>query len=510
MNPGISAECRRHNVGPIAVTPERFRELRRLFDDALLQPPGVRAAWLADACGDDPKLRRQLEALLAADLTTGAAASRALFLVKPDGAPSDPPLEGRRIGHYTLGPEIGRGGMSVVYRATRTDRLFSREVAVKVVRADAADAERLKRFEQEREIVARLDHPNIARLLDGGTTDEGLHYSVIEYVEGERIDGYCDARQLDVHGRVALVRTICDAVQYAHQHLVIHRDLKPSNILVTGDGQVKLLDFGIAKLLEPGVEDTMNPAGRLMTVAYASPEQMKGERVSTQSDIYSLGVILYELLAGRRPHGGGTATPYELARAVCDEEPRPPSVAARELGAARASRLDAELDAIVLMALRKEPERRYASAASLDDDLRRYLAGLPVVAQPDSLRYRAHKFVQRHRAGVWVAAAGAVLIAASLLGMTWQARVAQVERARAEEQQPARWRNPDARRSSRRPRTRIAARPSARRPRHDSSSRLRRSSGPRPSASAATRPSSASGPIAGPAISAASAPRCWH
>jgi len=430
------------------MTPERFSHIRDLFEAALRQPSGQRSAWLLEACHGDEPLHAEVEKLLRADAVAedGFTLTPRAPLTSTHG-PGLPSLESSRIGQYEVLRELGRGGMGVVYLAKRADNVFSKPVAIKVLRPETLGTELRRRFDQEREIVARLDHPNIARLLDGGTTEDGLPYSVIEYVDGQPIDRYCDERHLDVSARLALVRTVCAAVQYAHQHLVIHRDLKPSNILVTPAGTVKLLDFGIAKVLDAGSDDTLmrdTTGGRPLTLAYASPEQIEGGHISTSSDVYSLGVILYELLTGQRPHAMAGALPHQLIHAICEEEPRLPSQAVsltadggRIAEATRAKlqrRLHGELDTIVMMALRKEPDRRYASVEKFSEDLGRHLSGLPVLAQADSAAYRARKFVGRHRAGVVAALMVFVSMAAAIAGTSWQARVASEEFRRAEAQ----------------------------------------------------------------------------
>ena len=312
--------------------------------------------------------------------------------------------------------------MSAVYLATRADDAYSKKVAVKVVR-HGGDLFGLKqRFRAERQILASLDHPGIARLLDGGTMPDGRPYLVMEHIEGAPLDRYCDERGLGVDARVDLFRQVCAAVQYAHQNLVVHRDLKPSNILVTGDGVPRLLDFGIAKLLD----DAAAPAGdptltgqRLMTPQYASPEQVRGGPITTATDVYSLGVVFYQLLAGRLPYPSGATTAGELERAVMEHDPLPPSAVVDEPKARR--KLRGDLDNIVMTALRKEPQRRYATVGLLAEDLRRYRERLPVTARPATVRYRAGKFVERHKAGVAAAAVALAVIVGLAATMTVQA-----------------------------------------------------------------------------------------
>ncbi len=300
--------------------------------------------------------------------------------------------------------------MGTVYRAVRDDDAFRKTVALKLVRAGRHSDYFERRFRQERQILAHLQHPNIATVLDGGTSEDGQPWLVMEHVEGQPITDFCAARGMGARERVALFRTVCGAVHYAHQNLVVHRDIKPANVLVDAHGAPKLLDFGIAKLLAAGVDPDVAPTATvvpMMTPDYASPEQVRGQTVTTASDVYSLGVLLYELLAGRRPYEVHADSLEAIVQAVCQTEPRPPSEAAP----AR-SELRGDLDTIVLKALRKEPERRYRSAHELSEDLRRHLEGLPVTARADTLGYRAGKFVRRHRTAV----AAALLVAASLVG----------------------------------------------------------------------------------------------
>jgi serine/threonine protein kinase len=363
------------------------------------------------------------------DVSSGNSSGRSL--------PSEP------VGPYRLLREIGRGGMGVVYLAVRDD-MPQRHVAVKLVHRGMAVGEILERFQRERSALAALSHPNIARLLDAGTTAAGEPYFVMEYVEGRPIDEYCDARRLTLGERLRLFRHVCAAVHHAHQNLVVHRDIKPRNILVTADGTPKLLDFGIAKLLNPALGalgDAPTETGlRVMTPEYASPEQVRGEPITTVSDVYSLGVVLFELLTGRRPYRLRTRVWKELERIICEEDPERPSTAISHvddgagssasagddasgsgetspgpassrtpevIGLARRERpvrlrraLEGDLDNIVLKALRKEPQRRYLSADQFAEDIQRHLDGLPVAARPDTLGYRASKFVGRHRGGV--------------------------------------------------------------------------------------------------------------
>jgi tetratricopeptide (TPR) repeat protein len=344
------------------------------------------------------------------------------FLEEPAlGEEAEDLLTGRQIGNYLLGEPIGEGGMGMVYRAVRVSD-FQKQVAIKLVKRGMDTDFILRRFRHERQVLAGLDHPNIARLLDGGAGEDGRPYLVMEYIEGTPITEYAERHGLGIRERLEIFRMVCAAVQYAHQNLVVHRDLKPANILVTAEGAPKLLDFGIAKLLEPDADATMT-AVRLMTPECASPEQVRGEPITTASDIYSLGVLLYQLLTGEQPYQFTTRTPAEVARVVCETVPKKPS---------KVRALADDLDNIALKAMHKEPARRYVSAEQLAEDVRRYLAGLPVSARKDTFGYRARKFAGRHRA----ATIAATLVAFSLIGgmgaTLWEAHVARTERARAE------------------------------------------------------------------------------
>ena len=420
------------------MTPQRFAEIDRLVSLALEREPDERATFVEQTCGADAELFQEVETLLKCHEQPGS------FLAEPpisllgefstqETGEVDAQINariGRRIGPYRLLAEIGHGGMGVVYRAVRDDDQYQKQVAIKVVQGGMDWSLVLGRFKAERQILANLEHPNIARLIDGGTTEEGCPYFSMEYVEGQTLDRYCASHQLSTRQRLELFRTICSAVHYAHQRLVIHRDLKPSNILVTEEGTPKLLDFGLAKLLSAEdcrVATLTGPP--MMTPEYASPEQVLGSTLTTATDLYSLGMVLYELLAGKRAYELKTRALPESLEVVCKIEPVPPSrVAPREI----ARRLSGDLDDIVLMALRKEPARRYASVQELSEDIRRHLEGLPVLARGDAASYRAAKFVRRHKAAV----AATALVGLSLLGGTVatarQARIAEANRELAE------------------------------------------------------------------------------
>ena len=423
------------------MTDDRWIQIQSLFDAALDHPPGERDPFLETACDGDAALLAEVRSLLAADADAhpllDSLALEAIVLpadVLPTGLR---PSEGDRIGPYRITAPLGHGGMGTVFLAERADGQFEQQVALKLIRGGVVSERLLRRFQSERQILARLNHPHIARLLDGGVTDDGQPYFAMEYVDGVPIDQYCDTNDGSVEERVRLVMTVCEAVEYAHRRLLVHRDLKPSNILVTEDGVVKLLDFGIAKMLADDGEDAGGPAltqtgHAVMTPAYAAPEQLQRAPVTTATDVYALGVVLYELLAGRRPFDLSDCSPAEVERIVCEQSPDPSSAVAPP---DRRRALRGDLDTIVLKALRTEPERRYASADQLTDDLQRVLEGRPVAARPDTAGYRAKKFVQRHRGGVAATLGVAVLIAVLVsfytVQLTQERDRAQIEAATA-------------------------------------------------------------------------------
>ena len=374
---------------------------------------------------------------------------------------------GGRLGPYRLIHEIGQGGMGTVYLGVRDDA-FQKRVAIKVLKRGMDTDSIVRRFRHERQILASLEHPFIASLLDGGSTPDGRPYFAMEYVDGQPIVAYCDRKGLDTAARLELFRHVCSAVQYAHQNLIVHRDIKPANVLVMGDGTPKLLDFGIAKLLNPELAgQTLAPTVpglQLMTPEYASPEQVRGEAVTTATDVYSLGVLLYELLAGRLPYRLTSRAPADIVRIVCESEPMRPSTAITTVdplpgGDAQPSadgqhdattssksdrrvtvdverlrrQLAGDLDNIILKALSKQPQRRYASVDQFSEDVRRHVMGLPVIARKDTWGYRTTKFVRRNRAVVGAIAATFAVLVAGIIGTTWQSRVARLERARAEQ-----------------------------------------------------------------------------
>jgi serine/threonine protein kinase len=433
------------------MTRERWAQIRQIFEAALDRPAKDRAAYLRRVCAGDGELCREVESLLESHdtsanflATPAAQLGQAMFArgefsrsdsFRGDEAGDYP--KGYRVGPYEFERRIGRGGMGSVWLASRSDHEFKMQVAVKVVRRGTDSQEILRRFRMERQVLAGLDHPNIARLIDGGSTPDGLPFLVMEYVEGTRIDQYCETRKVPITGRLQLFRAVCSAVQYAHQNLVVHRDIKAGNILVTTAGVPKLLDFGIAKLLRSDSSNVdisqTRPGLRPMTLDYASPEQIRGEPITTATDVYSLGVLLYKLLTGKMPYGAEVRSQAALLSAITEKDPLKPSTvilmdektavpdATQKLEAFSETRdsarkrlrkkLAGDLDTIILKALRKEPNQRYVSAEQFSADIQRYLDGRPVIARIDTPGYRLAKFLERN--GKAVAAAfgvGAALI----------------------------------------------------------------------------------------------------
>lgn len=404
------------------MTPERWRQVEEIFQGALDLSPDERTKFVLDACGTDETLKRDVQLLLAQHDSAGELLDEPLYANTELGmlesfAEEFDPMLGRRLGSYRIEREIGRGGMGAVYEASRADNEFNKRAAIKLVKRGMDTDFILRRFRKERQILAALDHPHIAGLLDGGTTEDGLPYFVMEFIEGQPLYSFCDTNKLNIIERLKLFRQICDAVHYAHQKQVVHRDIKPSNVLVTSDGVPKLLDFGIAKLLNPQIagditHDPTATAMRLMTPEYASPEQVQGAPTTPTTDVYSLGVLLYELLTGHRPYRLVNRAPHEIARVICEESPAPPSIiitraedllpnlfsgdestTLRQLYSTRSATpeslrkaLSGDLDSIVMQALRKEPEWRYQTAADLRDDITRFLEGRPVSDLPDPPR----------------------------------------------------------------------------------------------------------------------------
>jgi eukaryotic-like serine/threonine-protein kinase len=459
------------------IDPDRWARIDELFGAALDLPEADRQQFLAELCGEDQELFEAVQSLLDRVVVAEALIGESVDGFAPDILASLPPpggeaddeeagVAGRVVGPYRLVGELGRGGMGAVYLAERADGEFEKRVALKLVKRGMDTDEILRRFQSERRILASLEHPHIARLYDGGAAADGRPYLVMELVDGERITDYCDQRRLGISDRLAIFRSVCDAVQHAHQNLVVHRDIKPSNILVTADGTPKLLDFGIARLVEEDGDDGLRTRTgmRILTPEYAAPEQLRGERVTTATDVYALGAVLYELLAGWRPlerrgaprnamdgapaPGGPWGDSREGGRSLTDEGVDPaitrPSAAvhgslAATVAAARGTTPDrlgralrGDLDTVVMKALSGDPRDRYPSAQQLLEDLDRYREGLPVLARPPALFYRLAKFTRRHRVSVLAAS----LVLLSLLGglgaALWQAGEAKGARERAD------------------------------------------------------------------------------
>src|SRR5579871_2005161 len=400
-----------------SVEPDRWRRLEEIFLAAADLPKTERAVLLDAECGDDLDLRKDVESLLDSDDQSEGFIVRPLQAIAQNITDAEDVNVGHKIGPYRVLKTLGEGGMGKVYLAVRADDQYTREVAIKVMHASfGARPAMLARFRTERQILANLDHPNIARLLDGGVTDQGVPYLVMEYIDGMPLDRYCRTHSLPLEKRLRMLRSVCSAGEYAHNNLVVHRDLKPANILVAADGIPKLLDFGIAKMLHPEVVDAnqTRTAELLMTPEYASPEQVRGEAVTTSSDVYGLGVLLYELLAGVRPFRIAGKDPMQIARMICEQEPPPPSVESRDLRG--------DLDKIVLMAMRKEPSRRYPSAGQFAADIEAHLNGYPVRARTDAWGYRTGKFIRRHKLGVTATGLVALALIAAGIEMLLLAR----------------------------------------------------------------------------------------
>jgi tetratricopeptide (TPR) repeat protein len=401
---------------------DQFRRLEALYDAAAKLEPLERSRFIDESCAHDEQLHRELIAAFGDDAGSGLTAvvqHAAAALTDSEAYWTD-----RRMGPYRIVRPLGHGGMGAVYLAVRDDDQFHKEVAIKTLKFDLDSADAISRFRHERQILAHLEHPNVARLLDGGTTERGTPYIVLEYVAGVQITEWCERQQLSIEQRLRLLRQVCDAVQYAHQHLVVHRDTTPANMLVTAEGVPTLLDFGIAKLLDAGDLPGIQPSGAtatsalLMTPDYVSPEQVRGEPVSTATDVYSLGAVLYQLLTGRRPHPLQNYDAVEIAHVVCDSEIRPPSEQGNR-------QLRGDIDNIILKAMQKDPSRRYSSVSAFSEDISRHLEGLPIEARPVTAIYRTTKFLRRHRIGVAATAAVIISLAVGLTVSRREARIAE-------------------------------------------------------------------------------------
>jgi serine/threonine protein kinase/tetratricopeptide (TPR) repeat protein len=410
--------------------PHDLAEVQTIFTAAIELPPGERAGFVEARCGDRPAVRAEVESLLASHAEAGE------FL---DVQALDAGLAGLRVGSFRLARDIGRGGMSVVYLAERVEGDFTQQAAVKILDAPLRTPELLQRFRAERQILASFAHPNIVSLLDGGVTPDGHAYLVMELVDGEPLTRYCTGRRLALEDRLALIQQVCAAVQYAHQHGVVHRDLKPANILVTAGGAVKVLDFGVSKLLDnaPGASAnaTLGAGLRPLTPNYAAPEQVRGLPITTAADIYALGVLTYEVVAGVRPYDISTQTLDVILKTVTEIDPPKPSLAAAAAEGLPfdAHRLRGDLDAIVLKAMSKDPAERYGSAQQLAADLTRYTSSEPVEARPPSVGYVLGKLARRHRAGFIAATVSVAALVAALSVSLWQTRRAVAARNRADQ-----------------------------------------------------------------------------
>jgi tetratricopeptide (TPR) repeat protein len=428
------------------MTPARLQTIKEIFHAALDSELGQLGVFLDKSCGGDEVLRHEVEALLASHQQAGGFIENPVVALTASIVENEQTdfLIGQKIGHYKISKWIGAGGMGAVYLAERADQQYEKRVAIKLIKRGMDSDSVLRHFRNERQILASFDHPNIARLFDGGVTESGLPYFVMEYVDGLPIDRYCDRHALSTIERLKLFRKVCSAVSYAHHHAVIHRDIKPSNILVTSDGTPKLLDFGIAKILQPEgeAEALATITGlHLMTPEYASPEQVRGQTVTTATDVYSMGVVLYQLLAGQKPYRLKTRTPEEISRAILEQElQRPSSVAATPSSSPlsqrrrrrRRNELRGDLDNIALMALRKEPERRYQSVEQFSEDIRRHLEERPVLARKDTMDYRAAKFARRNKTALAAAALVLFILVGGIIATSREAQIATREKARAE------------------------------------------------------------------------------
>jgi eukaryotic-like serine/threonine-protein kinase len=429
--------------------PSKWNFIESVFFDALDLPVEERERFVRDRCAGDSNSAEEVLSLLEAHfdgppLIDGSLLTLGMKILAGNASDDESPAQ---VGRYRITRELGHGGMAVVFLAEREEGDFQHRVAVKVMRGGRESRSLLARFVTERQVLATLDHPNIARLYDGGVTERGVPYIVMEYVDGAPFLEYCRKNLPELEDRLRLFTKVCDAVQHAHRNLIVHRDLKPGNILVMADGTPKLLDFGIAKIFRDDFKNTLAQTAaeeRLLTPAYASPEQIRGKNITTATDVYSLGVIFYELLSGDSPYSKSRDTYEELIAAICDRESVRPSAAVENAAdedlseverRRRKKRVSGDLDIIALKALAKDPARRYASVDQMAEDIRRHLDGRPISARPDTVRYRVTKFVKRNR---WQTAA-AVLVMASMLSGTgvalWQARKAELERVKAEQSQ---------------------------------------------------------------------------
>lgn len=427
---GVAAE----RIETLGMDRPDWERVKELFAEAGDLAPGERAAFLSNACGSDAGLRSEVESLLAEHDESDDSFERNAVDLASAVAADGKRYSGRRFGHFEVIREIGSGGMGTVFLAKRSDGEFDQQIALKVIRNTIIDAETERRFRRERQILADLNHPSIAKLIDGGVSEDGEPFLAMEYVEGRSLIEYCDGSGLDVPSRLQIFTRICSAVSYAHQNLIVHRDIKPGNILVNAGGEPKLLDFGLAKIVDQNIfeGETTATVNRAFTPAYASPEQFLGKNVTTRSDVYSLGVVLFELLTGRKPYDFDGRSLDEIIRTISDSEPPRPSELSAS-GSDRGTTLRGDLDNIVLKAIQKDEAQRYASVDELTSDIERYLAGRPVSARPATVAYRAAKFFHRNRIAVSAAAAVFVALVLGLVVTLWQYNVARRERDLAEQ-----------------------------------------------------------------------------
>ncbi len=418
---------------------ENFELIRNIFDEVIKLPPEKRYIYLEKRCGENTELKKEIISLLKIYETENDFLEIRLTTPLTESEESSNSYIGKHIGSYLVEGIAGAGGMGIVYSGRRDDKQFKKKVAIKILQLGFNTDYLLKRFEIERQTLANLQHPNIASLLDGGETDDGLPYLVMEFIDGIPITEYCDQNKLNLTERLELFRTVCTAVQYAHQNLIVHRDIKPGNILVTKSGVPKLLDFGIAKLLDENqieVSDGLTRTGLWhFTPEYASPEQIKGEKITTASDIYSLGVLLYQILTGQQPYKITSTSPVAISKIITEEKVVKPSEKLNESSSVtiqvKSKNLTGDIDNIVMKAMHKDPERRYVSVEQFSEDIRRHLAGRTVIAQKDTAGYRLSKFIQRHKIGFISSVAFILFLVASVIIISWQANVASEERDKA-------------------------------------------------------------------------------
>lgn len=425
---------------------DRLNKLRELFDEASNLGADERELYLNQKCVNDSELKKEIISLFDSLGNTKDFLEEPLTVVEQNKSGFIDPYIGKQIGNYIIDGEAGVGGMGLVYSGKRNDKEFEHKVAIKILKHGITSEYLLKRFQIERQTLANLQHKNIARLLDGGRTTDGLPYLVMEFIDGTPITEFCNRENLSIQARLKIFRKVCEAVQYAHQNLVIHRDLKPGNILVTKDGVPKLLDFGIAKLIDEDLVDVTEGLTGTgvwhLTPEYASPEQIKGEKITTASDVYSLGVLLYQILTGLQPYKITNSLPAAISKIITEEKIQKPSEKVKDksethieltllLSDKISNQLKGDLDNIVSKAMHKDPSRRYVSVEQFSEDIRRHLSGLPVIAQKDTKAYRISKFIKRHKVGFITSVGFCIILIASLISITWQANIAAGERDKA-------------------------------------------------------------------------------